>query len=122
MATNCKLIIGYTDHTNWWNETQAFYRHYDGYTEAIIPLLKKFVTAEKGVDIEAMNDAMEYDGNKWEELENSYDGVTRPDYIYYIDESDRGEIKCTVLEDSLDFSKHYGISNYNVKMELILND
>lgn len=115
MATNCKLIIGYKDHTNWWNETEAYYRHYDGYTEAIVPLLK-----EHKADITTMNDVAEYDGHKWEKLENSYDGVTRPDYLYYIDASDLGNIRCTVLEDDIEFYKHYGISNYKVKMELVL--
>ena len=41
MGTNCKLIFGYKGLDDWWNETDCYYRHYDGYDDAIIPLLKK---------------------------------------------------------------------------------
>ena len=120
MGTNCKLILGYNGYDGWFNPTETYYRHYDGYTEAIIPLLKKFTSSETGVDIEAMNEVAEYDGHKWEKLENLYDGDTRPDFIYYINESDRGNIRCTVLADDIEFYKKYAISNYNVVMELVL--
>ena len=115
MGTKCKLIFGYTDHTGWWNETEAYYRHYDGYTEAIIPLLK-----EHGADVTTMNLEAKYEGHKWEKLENSYDGVTRPDYIYYIDCSNTNKIRCTVLQSDLSFYKKFGIDNYRVYMELVL--
>ena len=115
MATNCKLIFGYTDHTGWWRETDCFYRHYDGYQEAIIPLLK-----EHKADITTMNSEAEYDGHKWEELENSYHGVTNPDYLYYIDTSDKNNLRCTVLQDDLHFYKNFGRGNYKVVAELVL--
>ena len=119
MSTNCKILIGYTDHMDWWHTEKAYYRHYDGYRRAIIPLLQEFTSSEKGVDITAINNNAEYNSHKFEELNNPYDyGDTN--YMYYIDQSNRNEIKCTVLKEDLEFSKKYGTSNLTVAGELIL--
>ena len=118
MGTNCKIVIGYTDHIGWWKSTKAYYRHYDGYSEAILPLLKKFTTSENGVDIPAMNEVAEFKSHKFEECNNPWDyGTTN--YMYFIDESDRGNIKCTVLTEDIQFSRMFNI--HNMMVEQVLN-
>lgn len=119
MGTNCKIIIGYVDHWGNWNSTKAYYRHYDGYDTAIVPLLQEFTSAEKGVDIDAMNEVAEYDSHEFEELENTWDyGTTN--YMYYIDQSNRGKICCTVLAEDMDYYRKYCVSNMKVVRELVL--
>lgn len=110
MATNCKLVFGYVDHTNEWRTTDVFYRHYDGYMEAIIPLLK-----EHKADVTTMNNVAEYDGHKWEQLESLYDGVTNVDYIYYIDISTTNRRRCTVVGVDMEYWRCYNLHNYEVK-------
>lgn len=119
MSTNCKIMIGYTDHCGWWHTEKGFYRHYDGYSEAIIPLLKEFTSVEKGVDINGMNDVAKYDSHKFEELENPYE-YGNTNYMYFIDQSNRGNIRCTVLKEDLEFSKKYNVDNMIVEKELVL--
>ena len=120
MSTNCKLIFGYTDHTGNWNVEKEYYRHYDGYSEAIIDLLKAFTSTEKGVDVEAINKIAKYDGHKFEEIE-AY-GFGDCNYHYYIDESNRAKIICTVLKEDGEFFNKYNVMNMVVEQELILND
>ena len=119
MATTCKLIFGYTDHMGNWNIEKEFYRHYDGYSEAVIPLLQKFTTAENGIDIDAMNKIAEYEGHKFELIEDCFD-FGNTNYMYFIDESNRAKIRCTVLKEDNDFFNKYFVSNYLVERELIL--
>ena len=119
MSTNAKLIIGYTDHMGNWQVEKEYYRHYDGYSEAIIPLLQKHTSAEHGVDITAMNDEAEYDGHKWEEIQDTFNMGTC-NYHYYIDSSNRAKIKCTVLKEDSEFFNKYYVMNMLVEQELVL--
>ena len=122
MSTNAKIMFGYTDHMGYWNTTQVFIRWSDGYSEMMLPQLKEHTSTEKGVDIEAFNEAMKYDSWKLEDItENSYQ-YGQQNYHYYIDESNRGKIRCSVLkEDGTMFSK-YGVINMKVEQELVLNE
>lgn len=133
MATTCKLIFGYIDQFGNWYMTNEFYRHYDGYDEAIIPHLKKHIDNIRnrenikpkshkfdGDDIKTlindMNKSVESNSHKFE---HGFDfGATN--YMYYIDIGNRAQIKCTILEEDNDFFKKYWINNYKVKQELIL--
>ena len=119
MGTNCKLIIGYTDHMGWWIPQETYYRHYDGYSEAVLPALKEFTSAENGVDIPALNESMEYDSHKFELVEETF-GMGNCNYHYLIDDSNRGKIKCTVLKNDLEFYKKYCVDNMRVEQELVL--
>lgn len=119
MSTNCKIIFGYKDHMGNWNVEKEYYRHYDGYSEAVIPLLKKYTSAENGVDVPAMNEVAEYDGHKFEEIQDSF-GFGNCNYHYYIDQSNRGKIKCTVLKEDSEFFNKYFVMNMVVEMELVL--
>ena len=115
MSTSCKLVFGYKDHCDDFIITDVYYRHYDGYMEAVLPLLK-----EHKADITTMNMVAEFNGHKWEKLDSVYDGVSGVDYIYYIDSSDKSEIKCSVIGIDMDFVLKYGVDNYKVMKNLIL--
>ena len=119
MSTNCKLVFGYTDYMGWWIPQKTYYRHYDGYSEAVLPALKKFTSVEKGVDIDALNESMEYVSWEFEEVTDE-DNIGQMNYHYLIDDSNRGEIKCTVLKEDLEFSKKYCVGNMMVEQELVL--
>ena len=58
MSTNAKLIFGYTDHMGNWNVEKRYIRWSDGYSDAVVSTLREFTSAEKGVDIETLNQAM----------------------------------------------------------------
>lgn len=115
MGTNCKLVYGYKDHMDTWIPTESYYRHYDSYPEAMLPLLK-----EHQADLTTMNNTAEYEGHKFEALDSFYDGVTGVDYIYYIDTSNNSHLNCTVLSLDMDFYNHYGIDNYKIIKECTL--
>ena len=119
MNTNCKLIIGYTDHMGYWNTTEEYYRHFDGYTEAILPLLQEYTNTEKGVDITAMNKIAKHDSHKFEKIE---DGVNfgNTNYMYYIDQSNRAKIRCNILSEDDEMYEKYHVMNYKVEQELTL--
>ena len=119
MATTCKLIIGYVDNFGYWNVTEEYYRHYDGYSEAVLPLLKEFTTADNGVDIDGMNAIAEYESHKFERIEDGFN-FGNTNYMYFIDESNRGKIRCSILKEDNDFFNKYLVSNYLVEKELIL--
>lgn len=122
MATTCKLRFGYVDNWGYWITKEEFYRHYDGYDEAIIPHLKKHINSIKNngndvnIFIKNMNNDVESDGHKFEKDT----GFGNTNYIYYIDTSNRANIKCTVLSEDMEFYKKFGVNNYKIEMELIL--
>ena len=114
MATRCRLVYGWTNHMDRWEFQKSFIRWYDGYPEAIIPLLM-----EHKADIGNMNNAVDDVSHEFCELESFENGVT-PDYIYYVDMSDTANIRCTVLGGDLEFYNKYGITNYKVIKEFTL--
>lgn len=121
MSTNAKLIIGYTDHMGYWNTTEEYVRWKDGYSEAVLPTLKKFTSAEKGLDIETLNNEMEHITWQFEKIkdEDRY-SFGNMNYHYYIDQSNRAEIRCTVLKEDGKFYEKYGVMNMIVEAELVL--
>lgn len=122
MSTNAKIMFGYTDHMGYWNTTKVFIRWSDGYSEMVIPQLKEHTSTEKGVDVEAFNEAMKYDSWKLIDVTDDSYSYGQQNYHYYIDQSNRGNIRCSVLkEDDTMFSK-YGVINMKVEQELVLND
>ena len=114
MATKCKLVFGWTTHMNNWEFEKTYIRWYDGYPEAIVPLLKEYKA-----DVEAMNKSVEENSHEFSELEYFEVGGI-PDFIYYVDKSDLGNIRCTVLGGDLEFYNKYGITNYKVIKEFTL--
>ena len=123
MATNAKLIIGYTDHYGNWNTTEEYVRWMDGYSEAVIPLLKEHTTPDKGVDITAINDNVEYESWKFNEIpiKDCYK-YGQMNYHYYIDQSNLAKIRCTVLKEDGEFFDRYGVMNMQVEQELIIGE
>ena len=122
MSTNAKIIFGYKDQYGHWTVEKEFVRWADGYSEMVLPQLKEFTTTEKGVDVEAFNNAMKYNSWKLEDItENSYQ-YGQMNYHYYIDESNRAKIRCTVLKEDSEFFNKYNVMNMVVEQELILND
>lgn len=119
MSTNAKIIIGYTDHTGYWNTTQEFVRWSDGYSEMVIPQLREHLT-DAGIDIAGFNDAMKYDAWKLTDItDNSYE-YGQMNYHYYIDQSNTNKIRVSVLvEDDAMFMK-YNVMNMKVEKELVL--
>lgn len=122
MSTNAKIIFGYTDHMGYWNVEKEYVRWSDGYSEMMLPQLKEFTSTEKGVDIEAFNDAMEYNSWKLEDVTDDSYSYGQMNYHYYIDTSNRAKIRCTVLKEDGDFYSKYGVMNMVVERELVLND
>lgn len=121
MATTCKIIFGYLDQWGHWYMTNSFYRHYDGYSEAILPHLKKHISSiRNGEDIKVlinnMNNDVKTNSHKFEYDDN----FGNTNYMYYIDASNRAKIKCTVLVEDNDFFEKYWINNYKIEQELIL--
>lgn len=104
MSTKAKICTGYTDHMDEWIFQQCYYQHYDGYPENMIPLLKenKFKLDEI---FEKLDDFFPLRGEE---------------FIYYIDNSDHGKIRCTVLGLDWQWYKKYGVDHYIVLDELIL--
>ena len=121
MATNAKLIIGYTDHYGNWIVEKEYVRWMDGYSEAVIPLLKEYTTPDKGVDVQAINDNVEYSSWKFEEIEDCY-SIGQMNYHYYIDQSNLAKIRCTVLKEDGEFFDKYGVMNMQVEQELIIGE
>ena len=116
MGTHCKIIIGYADKDGLWIENEKmYYRHYDGYPEAVLPLLKEY-----GTDIDAMNEVAEYEGHKFELIEpKDWYRNKGQDFLYYININLK-ETTCTVLGLDFDFWHKYQIDNYKVVEELVL--
>lgn len=112
MSTNCKIIFGYTNHTNEWVETKTYQRHMDGYPEAILPIIRENIPAKMP---NQLNDEIEHTRHKFEELEYSRDGITGVDYIYYIDVSNYRKIRVTVLGLDWEFYSMYNVDNYKVE-------
>jgi hypothetical protein len=121
MATNCKLIIGYTDHMGYWQTTQEFVRWSDGYSEMVIPQLKEHTSNETGVDIASFNEAMEYDSWKLQEIpaEESY-SYGQMNYHYFIDQSNWNNIRCSVLKEDWSMYEKFNVCNMIVEQELVL--
>ncbi|WP_458454407.1 hypothetical protein [Methanobrevibacter sp.] len=121
MSTNCKVIIGYTDHMGHWNITNEFIRWSDGYSEMMIPQIKQFTNEKNGFDIASFNEAMEYDSWRLTEIpsEESYD-YGQMNYHYLIDQSNRGKILCSVLKEDWSMYEKYDVMNMRVEQELIL--
>lgn len=116
MSTHAKLIIGYTDHMGNWNITKEYYRNSDGYTEAVKPLLLQYAD-----DIEAMNNAAEYDSHQWEEIpDDVYYGDC--EFQYYLDVSDKGNVRCSIIQEDWEFYSKYGASSYKVIDEFIIKE
>lgn len=42
MSTNCKIVVGYTDHMGHWNVEKEYVRWSDGYLTAILPILREY--------------------------------------------------------------------------------
>ena len=123
MSTNAKIIFGYKDQYGHWTVEKEFVRWADGYSEMMLPQLKEFTSTEKGVDIEAFNEAMKYDSWKLEDItENSYQ-YGQMNYHYYICESNCARITCAVLKEDMDFYSKYGVDNMTVEFEeVVLNE
>ena len=119
MSTNAKIIIGYTDHTGYWNTTSEYVRWSDGYSEMVIPQLKEHIT-DKGIDINGFNDAMKYDSWKLEDItEESYQ-YGQMNYHYYIDQSNTSKIRVSVLKEDDSMFMKFTVMNMIVEKELVL--
>lgn len=119
MSTHCKLVVGYTDHMGNWIVDCEYYRNSDGYTEAVKPLLVKYVKqvlVENGTEIsdfiEAWNNDMEYRSWGWEQI-TEY-GFGNQEYQYYLDTSNRNEIRVSIVELDWDFYNKYAVDSYKV--------
>ena len=113
MSTNCKLVIGHTDHTGHWVVENEYIRWKDGYTEAIKPLLHQF----KG-NVDEMNENARYESWKFEEF--SGDTIVNPEFVYLLDISNLMKVKCSILAIDWDFYYKYGVDSYKVVCEGIL--
>ena len=85
MSTNAKIIFGYKDQFGHWTVEHEFVRWSDGYSEMVLQQLKEFTNTEKGVDVEAFNEAME----EWKKLYTHvgleveyYDNLEELDKLY----------------------------------------
>ena len=119
MSTHAKLIMGYTDHTGNWIIDEQFYRNSDGYTEAVKPLLVKYIkevlletSADTSEFIKTWNDDMEYHSWEWEAI-TEY-GFGNCEYQYYIDTSNRNEIRVSIVELDWEFYSRYAVDSYKV--------
>lgn len=121
MSTNCKVIIGYTDHMGHWNIIKEFVRWSDGYSEMMLPQIQQFTNRENGFDIEAFNEAMEYDSWRLTEIpsEDSY-SYGQMNYHYYIDQSNTARILCSVLKEDWSMYSKYDVVNMRLDKELVL--
>lgn len=116
MSTHAKLIVGYTDHMGHWKITKEYRRHMDGFTEAVKPLLLQYAD-----DIEAMNNAVKCRSYQWEEIpDDAYYGDL--EFQYYLDVSDRRNIRCSIIQEDWEFYSKYGASSYNVIDEFIIKE
>ena len=120
MATRCLIKFGNVRngmgfHDDWVT-TETLYKHWDGYPKNIRPILKEC----KGDKNELLKLDLE---SPFEEVELEFEDIGTQlgaDYIYYIDRSNCGNIKCTVVENDLEFSKKYSLISWTVVKELIL--
>ena len=104
MSTSCKLIIGYTNNTGYWNVSKEYIRWSDGYDEAIIPILKKY----KG-NIAEINENMDYDSWKFELIKPNE--RIEGEYLYYLDMSNTSKIRCSIVKLDWDFFEKYGVDS-----------
>lgn len=121
MGTNCKVIFGYTDHTGHWNTIKEFVRWMDGYSEMMIPQIREHTSEETGFSIASFNNAMKYNSWKLEEIppEDSYQ-YGQMNYHYFIDQSNRANIRVSVLKEDYSMYEKYNVCNMMVEQELIL--
>lgn len=127
MSTHCKLVVGYTDHMGNWIVEDTFYRNSDGYIEAVKPLLLKYVKevlictgAEISEFIEKWNEDMEYRSWEWEEIKEY--GFGDCEYQYYLDTSNRAEIRVSIVALDWDFYGKYGVDSYKVVEEFTITE
>ena len=104
MATRAKICTGYTNHMNEWVFEEFFYQHFDGYPENILPILKDITIALDEV---------------FEKLDDFSD-IGGVDFIYYIDESDQANIRCSVLEFDWKWYNRFVVDHYKIVKELVL--
>ena len=100
MATRALIIEGYTNHIDEWVNEKLYFTWYDGYPEHILPLLK------------------EEDYGEFEEI-NEFP-QTIYDYVYYIDNSNRGKRLYTVLGDDWEFHRKYSVTSFKIIDEGVL--
>lgn len=108
MGTNCKIVIGYVDYHDDWIVEEEYYSHYDGYPEAIVPIIKKC-----GMNTEGY---FKHDFEKIIE-QSSLD----PDYIYLIDMGNPRQIKVSVLGFDWNFYRKYCVTNYKIECEFVFD-
>ncbi len=121
MSTNCKVIIGYTDHMGYWNTTSEYVRWMDGYSEMMLEQIKEHTSIENGFDITAFNEAMPHKSWELKEIpaEESYQ-YGDMNYHYYIDDSNYARILCSVLKEDFSMYSKFNVMNMQVEQELIL--
>lgn len=114
MSTSCKIIIGWTDHMNEWNTKEVYQRYMDGYPSAILPTIVENIPAKTIAEI---NNGIEEKAHQFEKVYGIQDGITCTDYYYYIDCSDYGHIKVTVLENDNEYYNKYHLTSFKVERE-----
>lgn len=114
MSTNCKLVIGYTDHMGYWNVEKEYVRWMDGYQQAIKPLLQK----HKQNIVSYLDENAEYDSHKFTEI--GYNDRISAEWIYYLDVSNHAKIRCSIVALDWEFYSKYGVDSYKVIEELVL--
>ena len=127
MSTHAKLIKGYTDHMGNWIQDEKYYRNSDGYTEAVKPLIIKYVKevlVKTGADISEFikkwNADMEYRSWEWEEIKEY--GFGDCEYQYYLDTSNRAEIRVSIVALDWDFYGKYRVDSYKVIDEFTITE